>query len=1102
MEFSLNNLYNAFDVENDYTYESLDLAAKLELLTVTLAHSPDSIVSNDETLEELIEIVHALKTIDDSYKKQIMYLVSSSLRSGANQCTVLIALGDFADSVDVLKSMLERYGYLMYVALSIASKEEFTAGTTKSKQTSVKWKNNCHQMDEALEAVSECLSLELARIFVTTPERMQFMEMLIRPVFNLMEIPERMKIASLKALMFRSIAMAVSKNGFGSTVQNLIVQSLTYYAHLPPYMAELVHVLATEYDNATASEELLRELSHMEFSSNDTTGSRAISEFLTKLSELSPRLILKQMSYTAQLLDNSNQTLRCAVVETCGNIVVDILKAGSNADDEHAANATLQVDGLLDLLEERFLDQNPFVRTKAIQSFVKICNLPVRIALRRQSVALAALRSLNDKSTLVRRNAIKLLCKLILTHPFSGVHGTQLGYNDWKKRFDEAEAEVTRYLPTRRYKTNEDGDGEDVEMETEDVPIDDESLPDRNVLIKAKLTHQYYSDALHFIEALQESTTAVSTLLFSKNRNEVLESMDFLVLADTYDIANAHDGVRRMLHLVWMKGLSDEGKSIASHLIDCYKSLFLTAPQNATLQRAAVLFAKNLIKLTFEASVADLASLEKLVCMLYESRYIHQEVVKVLWHIYSKAGSGEEEYPPELVLGSILVLGMLSTADNSIVQAGFESLLSIGLGEIGKSDLDLRKHSCTTLMKIIPASAVKSGDGDLLDVTDDAVSALKGALMHSTDNPKWFEMAEQAIYAVFRITNQPEEVCAEVIKFKALEVFDVQSSEQATAMSQLLFIVGHVAIKTIEHLERLETQFKLRKHALESKKEKNDTGDNELEMIGGTSEDDFTDAITFIRERELLYGEKSLLAKFGPLVTEICTNSHLYKSTVLQRSATLCLAKLMCVSSKFCEDNLPLLIKFMETSPDPVIRSNCVLGLGDMAVCFNNLVDENTDFLYRRLNDENLMVQRTCLMTVTFLILAGQVKVKGQLSSMAKCLENPDQGISDMCKLFFTELATKDNAIYNGFIDIFSGLTTDETLAKDALKRIVKFLILFIEKEKHQKLLAEKLLVRLTKTQNEMQWNDVAFVLTTIPYKNEAISQALEGGYKMVLARD
>ena len=148
------------------------------------------------------------------------------------------------------------------------------------------------------------------------------------------------------------------------------------------------------------------------------------------------------------------------------------------------------------------------------------------------------------------------------------------------------------------------------------------------------------------------------------------------------------------------------------------------------------------------------------------------------------------------------------------------------------------------------------------------------------------------------------------------------------------------------------------------------------------------------------------------------------------------------------------------------------------------------------------MVQRTCLMTVTFLILAGQVKVKGQLSSMAKCLENPDQGISDMCRLFFAELATKDNAIYNGFIDIFSGLSSDQSLSNAEFKRILKFLIGFVDKERHQKQLCEKLFVRLSKARNQKEWSDVAFALDTFPYTNEAISSAIKEGYQIVQAKE
>jgi condensin complex subunit 1 len=85
-------------------------------------------------------------------------------------------------------------------------------------------------------------------------------------------------------------------------------------------------------------------------------------------------------------------------------------------------------------------------------------------------------------------------------------------------------------------------------------------------------------------------------------------------------------------------------------------------------------------------------------------------------------------------------------------------------------------------------------------------------------------------------------------------------------------------------------------------------------------------------------------------------------------------------------------------------------------------------------------------MTLTFLILAGQIKVKGQLGEMAKCVEDPDKRIADLARMFFSELSTKDNAVYNHFMDMFSLLSTDDDLDEESLKKILKFLASFIEK--------------------------------------------------------
>jgi len=95
-----------------------------------------------------------------------------------------------------------------------------------------------------------------------------------------------------------------------------------------------------------------------------------------------------------------------------------------------------------------------------------------------------------------------------------------------------------------------------------------------------------------------------------------------------------------------------------------------------------------------------------------------------------------------------------------------------------------------------------------------------------------------------------------------------------------------------------------------------------------------------------------------------------------------------------------------------------MIALGDVAVRFSHLVDENNNKLYEGLSDKDMTVKKNTLMVLTYLILGSMIKVKGQLGEMAKCLEDEDSRIADLAKLFFTELSSnKDNAIYNNLPD-------------------------------------------------------------------------------------
>lgn len=1159
-----------FDCENDPDALTLPVVnSVLNPIVDAVADNPDAIMraSNMDSLQFLLKYTahlptHALSKIFD--------LIMSGLSAEADSVHSDIDSPDEQDSVPHHKRLLEIYGFLLQWTIAAvetkAAEKTTTApvarGRGKPKKGSVKDKDaawdSATQLQAALEVMCKVLKLKLSKIFLTTSERDTFIGLLTRPVYMVLESEQRVKTTAIRMHCFKVLCIAVKHHGHAYAAQINIIQNLTYFEHLSEPMAEFLHILAETYDYPQLADEVLREISNKEFNSNDTRGPKSVSSFIAKLSELAPRLVIKQMTMLAKQLDSESYTLRCALIEVCGNMVAYLSK-----QDERSENHKSQLNAFFDVLEERFLDINPYCRCRTLQVYMKLCDLAQKFPKRRQKAAELACRSLEDKSSNVRRNAIKLLGTFIKTHPFTVMHGAQLSRKEWQARLDKVEEELDALRPpgvpgfgSDQANTTVDNELLDeatqlaspqkpTQMTEEDkvaaIQKAQEEAATGEAIEKLTLTRRYYNEAIKFIEVIDEATTIICQLLGSRNKSEVIEAIDFFEVGDAYNIEQNKVGIRRMLRLIWTKGNSDEGKGVQTHLIECYKRLFFEAPDSFSPNDAANYIARNMISLTFGATPAELTSLEQLLATMMKGGMIPEVVVNKLWQVY---GVQKREISRTQRRGAIIVLGMLATANPEIVVGEMETMLRTGLGAYGRSDLQLAKFTCIALRRINPTGRqAKDSTVKFSRLPNDhAVSVRLAAITEvQSDSKEWYGVAEQAISAIYAVSKHPDTLCSDLIRRKARQVFgqsrsppssqpnsrpgsrdetkpvpmedQIQSQLQsqgekhkkrdnAIALSQLLFIVGHVAIKQIVHLELCELDFKRRKQEKEkatpAKNDKDKEDADELDLIGGTTEDDFTEAMAHIRERELLYGPSSLLAVFGPLVSDICANNTTYADKGLQAAATLCLAKLMCVSAEYCETNLPLLITIMERSPNATVRSNAVIALGDMAVCFNHLIDENTDFLYRRLADDDASVKRTCLMTLTFLILAGQVKVKGQLGEMAKCLEDDDRRIADLARMFFTELSTKDNAVYNHFVDMFSLLSAGDNMDEDSFRRIIKFLLGFVEKDKHAKQLADKLAARLGRCETERQWNDVAYALGILQHKNEEITKLVSEGYRVV----
>jgi condensin complex subunit 1 len=214
----------------------------------------------------------------------------------------------------------------------------------------------------------------------------------------------------------------------------------------------------------------------------------------------------------------------------------------------------------------------------------------------------------------------------------------------------------------------------------------------------------------------------------------------------------------------------------------------------------------------------------------------------------------------------------------------------------------------------------------------------------------------------------------------------------------------------------------------------------EAQITGGgaTDEDLEHDMILRICDEEL--GGSGLLGSFLPLVVSIVTKPSTYPSSQVQTSASLTLAKYMLLSPKICDKYLRLLFTLLETSDVPAIRANTIIALGDLAVRYPNIVEPWTPHLYSRLRDPVYNVRLNTIIVLSRLILYDMIKVKGQISELALCLEDTEQQISDRAKSFFSEFSRKTNALYNVLPDIISNLIDPDSsnISSDAFRNIMK----------------------------------------------------------------
>ncbi|CAI5530206.1 unnamed protein product, partial [Closterium sp. Naga37s-1] len=217
-------------------------------------------------------------------------------------------------------------------------------------------------------------------------------------------------------------------------------------------------------------------------------------------------------------------------------------------------------------------------------------------------------------------------------------------------------------------------------------------------------------------------------------------------------------------------------------------------------------------------------------------------------------------------------------------------------------------------------------------------------------------------------------------------------------------------------------------------------------------------------ERRRGEGREYLVGRVAWFVSALCRRPQAFAASQgVYVCAVLSLSKLMAIDSHFCESHLQLLFTLLRTHPHPSVRANAMVALGDLALRCPNLLQPWTPHAYTALSDGDAFVRRQALLVLSHLILNDMMKVKGHISSLAVCLEDPEPRNADLARLFFHELSKKGSSlVYNLLPDMLSHMAVNPRLSEPSLHAILRFLIAFIDKDKQREGLIDKLCHRFT----------------------------------------
>ncbi|XVF56261.1 hypothetical protein PTKIN_Ptkin06aG0105000 [Pterospermum kingtungense] len=1010
--------------------------------------------------------------------------------------------------------------------------------TNRKKQPVNSW-NWELQRGRMLNLIANSLEINLSMLFGSADPDENYLSFIVKNVFSLFEKATLLKDSETKDALCHIIGACATKYHYTEQSSASVMHLIHKYDFVVTHIADTVAFAEKKYADGTLATSLIREIGRTNPKSyvKDTAGAENIGRFLVELADRLPKLMSTNIGILVPHFGGESYKIRNALVSVLGKLVA---KAFKDVEGEVSSKSVRlrTKQAMLEILLERCRDVSAYTRSRVLQVWAELCEEhSISIGLWNEVAAVAAGR-LEDKSAIVRKSALNLLIMMLQHNPFGPqlrIASFQATLEQYKKKLTELEPDkfsegVKGGAPSNTDSFSGDGEVDNGNAEEvtnhqpesltdsfphmeQEIASKDSSVPDVGNLEQTRALVASLEAGLKFSECVSAAMPTLLQLMASPSATDVENTILLLMRCRQFQIDGAEACLRKMLLLVF-----SQDKSIYEAVENAFVTIYI--------RKNPVETAKNLLNLAIDSNVGDQAALEFIVGALVSKGDISSIAISALWDFFCFNVNGTTA---EQSRGALAILCMAAKSSTVILGSHLQDIIDIGFGRWAKVEPLLARTACIAIQRLSEEDKKK-----LLLGNGSRIFGILESLIAGFGLPDniWYAAVDKAITAIYMIHPTPETLAADLVKKSLSLVFDgsredalhsdivsgnftVLSTVPVAKLSRYLFVASHVAMNQLVYIESCVRKIQKQKGS-KGKMDSQSTANVETqkdasinaELGLAASEDALLDTLAERAEKEIVSGsssEKNLIGECASFLSKLCRNfTMMQKYPVLQASAMLALCRFMIIDSKFCDENLQLLFTVVENAPSEIVRSNCTIALGDLAVRFPNLLEPWTENMYARLRDPSVSVRKNAVLVLSHLILNDMMKVKGYINEMAVRVEDLDERISNLAKLFFHELSKKgSNPIYNLLPDIL-GKLSNQDLQKESFCNIMLFLIGSIKKDKQMESLVEKLCNRFSGVTDVLQWENISYCLSQLSFTEKGMKKLVESfkTYEHALSED